>query len=170
MPLAATAWQTARSVICSCDCIPSSSVSSAYKKAQLPSCSKGNLLVLDKQGALLGKAEVAVGVQMSQHSVHMQELELQIEDLTHQKQNSTESVRIRELESERKLAEERIAELEAQLPRDSAVGGTSDSGEPRWHKMRSTLPLNLSIEADIFMIDEWVADSVPDREHWQGSL
>ena len=59
----------------------------------------------------------------------MQELELQVEDLIHQKQDSTESVRIRELESERKLAEERIAELEAQLPRDATLGRSSDAGE-----------------------------------------
>ncbi len=45
----------------------------------------------------------------------MQELEHQVQDLTEQVTSCSESVRIRELETERKLAEERIAELEGQL-------------------------------------------------------
>lgn len=47
--------------------------------------------------------------------------------MTQQMQNSTESVRIRELGSERRLAEERIAELEGQLAGD-APARTADSG------------------------------------------
>ena len=50
-----------------------------------------------------------------------------MEDMTQQMRNSTESVRIRELESERRLAEERIAELEGQLAGD-APARTADSG------------------------------------------
>lgn len=46
---------------------------------------------------------------------HLQELENQVQDLSQQVNSSSESVRIRELETERKLAEERIAELESQL-------------------------------------------------------
>ena len=38
-----------------------------------------------------------------------------MQDLTHQLGSEAQSVRLLELESERKLAEERIAELESQL-------------------------------------------------------
>ena len=58
----------------------------------------------------------------------LQDLERQLEDVTQQMQNSTESVRIRELESERRLAEERIAELEGQLAGDTAPTQPPESG------------------------------------------
>ena len=45
----------------------------------------------------------------------MQELEHQVQELTHQLGTGPHSVRVLELESECKLAEERIAELESQL-------------------------------------------------------
>lgn len=45
----------------------------------------------------------------------MQELEHQVQELTQQAGSSSDSARVLELESERKLAEERIAELESQL-------------------------------------------------------
>lgn len=45
----------------------------------------------------------------------MQELEQQVQELTQQATSSSDSAHILELETERKLAEERIAELEGQL-------------------------------------------------------
>ena len=45
----------------------------------------------------------------------MQELEQQVQELTEQVKSGSESVRIKELEAEHKLAEERIVELETQL-------------------------------------------------------
>lgn len=53
----------------------------------------------------------------------LQDLERQLEDLTQQMQDRKESVRIQELESERRLAEERIAELESQLAGDQLQSG-----------------------------------------------
>ena len=61
-------------------------------------------------------------------NIVLQDLERQLEDVTQQMQNSTESVRIRELESERRLAEERIAELEGQLAGDTAPTQPVGSG------------------------------------------
>lgn len=58
----------------------------------------------------------------------LQDLEQQLEDLTQQMQNSTESVHVKELESERRLAEERIAELESQLTGDQRPASTAESG------------------------------------------
>lgn len=55
----------------------------------------------------------------------MQELEHQVQDLTQQAGSNSDSARVLELESERRLAEERIAELESQL--NAAFGDASES-------------------------------------------
>ncbi len=54
----------------------------------------------------------------------MQELEHQVQDLTQQAGSNSDSARVLELESERRLAEERIAELESQL--NAAFGDASE--------------------------------------------
>ena len=54
----------------------------------------------------------------------MQELEHQVQELTQQAGSSSDSAHVLELESERKLAEERIAELESQL--NVAFGNASE--------------------------------------------
>ncbi len=55
----------------------------------------------------------------------MQELEHQVQELTQQAGSNSDSARVLELESERRLAEERIAELESQL--NAAFGDASES-------------------------------------------
>ena len=59
----------------------------------------------------------------------LQELEHQMVQLTQQVNTGQHSVRVLELESERRLAEERIAELESQL------AAASVSGLPGTHTM-----------------------------------
>ena len=54
----------------------------------------------------------------------MQELEHQVQELTQQAGSNSDSARVLELESEHKLAEERIAELESQL--NAAFGDASE--------------------------------------------
>ncbi|KAL0042207.1 hypothetical protein WJX77_006142 [Trebouxia sp. C0004] len=85
---------------------------------------------LQQQGSRLGPANLANHDQISQlqHEVlqltaENEELEQQVQELTQQAGSNSDSARIHELESERKLAEERIAELESQL--NAAFGGAS---------------------------------------------
>lgn len=54
----------------------------------------------------------------------MQELQQQVQELTQQAGSNSDSVSILELKSERRLAEERIAELETQL--NAAFGDASE--------------------------------------------
>lgn len=60
--------------------------------------------------------------------LRLQELEHQVQELTHQLGTGPHSVRVLELESECKLAEERIAELESQLA--TAVPMLDAAGSP----------------------------------------
>ena len=57
----------------------------------------------------------------------LQELEHQVQELTHQLGTGPHSVPVLELESECKLAEERIAELESQLATTAPVLGAGIS-------------------------------------------
>lgn len=63
----------------------------------------------------------------------MQDLSRQVEQLTAQLQGVGDVSRVRELELERRLAEERVAELEAQLDADgSPNAATVESAQANW--------------------------------------
>ncbi|KAL0041347.1 hypothetical protein WJX79_000374 [Trebouxia sp. C0005] len=85
---------------------------------------------LQQQGSRLGPANLANHDQVSQlqHEVlqltaENEELQQQVQELTQQAGSNSDSVSILELKSERRLAEERIAELETQL--NAAFGDAS---------------------------------------------